>query len=141
MIVRTLEEIKGTEREVHAENGNWISRRFVLNDDGVGFSFHETIIKAGTETHIWYKHHMEAVYCVGGDGEIEDLKTGKIYPITDGTMYLLNDNDDHLLRGGKEDMRLICTFNPPITGREVHDKDGAYAPHPMQSKYEEARKQ
>jgi hypothetical protein len=27
MIVRTLEEIIGSEREVHAENGNWVSRR------------------------------------------------------------------------------------------------------------------
>jgi L-ectoine synthase len=41
-------------------------------------------------------------------------------------MYALDQHDEHLLRGGSEDMRLICVFNPPITGREVHDKDGAY---------------
>ncbi len=139
MIVRTLDEICGTEREVHAENGNWVSRRFVLDSDGAGFSFHETIIKAGTETRIWYKHHIEAVYCVGGNGEIEDLKTGEIHPIKDGTLYLLNDNDEHLLRGGSEDMRMICTFNPPIIDQEMHDEDGAYLPHPQQAKYEEAR--
>lgn len=130
MIVRTLDEIIGSEREVHAENGNWVSRRFVLNDDAAGFSFHETIIKAGTETHIWYKHHIEAVYCVAGDGEIEDLTTGKVHPIKNGTMYLLNDHDEHLLRGGSSDMRMICAFNPPVTGREMHDEDGAYTPHP-----------
>jgi L-ectoine synthase len=79
MIVRTLNEIIGSDREVHAENGNWVSRRFVLDEDKAGFSFHETIIKAGTETHIWYKNHIEAVYCVAGDGEIEDLKTGKVF--------------------------------------------------------------
>jgi len=130
MIVRTLEEITGTDREVHDENSNWVSRRFVLNEDGAGFSFHETIIKAGSETHIWYKHHIEAVYCVAGEGEIEDLKTGEVHPIKDGTLYLLNDNDEHLLRGGSSDMRLICAFNPPVTGREIHDEDGAYLPHP-----------
>lgn len=129
MIVRRLEEIVGTEREVHAENGNWVSRRFVLNDDAAGFSFHETIIKSGSETHIWYKHHIEAVYCVAGDGEIEDLKTGEIHSIKDGTLYLLNEHDEHLLRGGRTDMRLICAFNPPLTGREMHDEDGAYTPH------------
>lgn len=127
MIVRTLDEILGSEREVHAENGNWVSRRFVLNDDAMGFSFHETIIYADTETRIWYKHHLEAVYCVGGEGEIEDLATGEIHPIRDGTMYALNDNDEHLLRASK-DMRLICVFNPPLTGREMHDEDGAYPP-------------
>lgn len=139
MIVRTLDEIIGSEREVRADNGNWVSRRFVLNDDAAGFSFHETIIKAGTETHIWYKHHIEAVYCVAGDGEIEDLKTREIHPIKDGTLYLLNDNDEHLLRGGSADMRLICAFNPPVTGREMHDEDGAYTPHPDTEAWAAAR--
>ena len=140
MIVRTLEEIIGTDREVHAENGNWVSRRFVLNDDAAGFSFHETIIKAGTETHIWYKHHIEAVYCVAGNGEIEDLKTGEIHPIKDGTLYLLNNHDEHLLRGGNTDMRLVCAFNPPVTGREMHDDDGAYAPHHNDANWAALRK-
>lgn len=140
MIVRTLDEINGSEREVHAENGNWVSRRFVLDGDGAGFSFHETIIKAGTETHIWYKNHIEAVYCVAGDGEIEDLKTGKIHPIKDGTLYLLDQHDEHLLRGGRADMRLICAFNPPIIGREHHDEDGAYTAHPDAEKWAELRR-
>ncbi len=125
MIVRTLAEIVGTERDVKAENGHWLSRRFLLKSDGMGFSFHETTIFAGTETHIWYQNHLEAVYCVGGEGEIEDLKTGQVHPIKDGTMYALNEHDEHYLRATK-DMRLICVFNPPITGREVHDKDGVY---------------
>jgi L-ectoine synthase len=127
MIVRTLEEIIGGERDVHAENGNWVSRRFLLKDDGMGFSLHETTIFAGTETPIWYKHHLEAVYCVGGAGEIEDLETGIIHPIRDGTMYALNRNDRHKLRA-ISDLRLVCVFNPPISGREVHDEDGAYPP-------------
>lgn len=139
MIVRGLEQIKGSDREVHAENGNWVSRRFVLNDDAAGFSFHETIIFAGTETHIWYKHHIEAVYCVGGEGEIEDLVSGEIHLIRDGTMYLLNDNDEHLLRA-KRDMRMICVFNPPLTGQEMHDEDGVYPPHPNAEQYEAVRK-
>ncbi len=139
MIVRTLDQLIGTERDVHAEGGQWVSRRFVLDSDQAGFSFHETIIKAGTETHIWYKHHIEAVYCVAGDGEIEELKTGEIHPIKDGTLYLLNAHDEHLLRGGSEDMRLICAFNPPLTGREHHDADGAYTPHPEHDAYARLR--
>ncbi|GAB4291319.1 MAG: ectoine synthase [Thiohalomonadaceae bacterium] len=127
MIVRTLNEIIGSERDVRAENGNWVSRRFLLRDDGMGFSFHETTIFAGTETDIWYKHHLEAVYCVGGEGEIEDLATGSVHPIRDGTLYALDQHDRHKLRAFS-DLRLVCAFNPPISGREVHDKDGAYPP-------------
>ncbi|MFA8438041.1 ectoine synthase [Pueribacillus sp. YX66] len=123
MIVKTLDEIINTENDVRAET--WASRRFLLKKDGMGFSFHETIIYAGTETHIWYKNHLEAVYCVGGEGEIETIADGKIYPIKDGTMYALNEHDEHYLRA-KTDLRLICVFNPPLTGQEVHDKDGVY---------------
>ncbi|MBF0255025.1 MAG: ectoine synthase [Gammaproteobacteria bacterium] len=139
MIVRTREEIQGSEREVQAANGNWISRRFVLDADGAGFSFHETIIKAGSETRICYKNHIEAVYCVAGEGEIEDLRSGEVHPIRDGVLYLLDQHDPHLLRGGRSDMRLICAFNPPITGRETHDADGAYSPHPRQADYAAVR--
>ena len=125
MIVRRLEDILGTERDVKAENGNWASRRLLLRKDGMGFSFHDTTIFAGTETYIHYQNHLEAVYCVAGKGEIEDLETGEIHEISDGTMYALNGHERHLLRAS-EDMRMVCTFNPPITGREVHDENGVY---------------
>ncbi|NVK17488.1 MAG: ectoine synthase [Methylocystaceae bacterium] len=125
MIVRNIEDIIGTEREVKAETGTWTSRRLLLRKDDMGFSFHETIIHAGTETLIWYKNHLEAVYCVGGEGEIEDLTNGKTHPIKDGTMYALNGHEKHYLRA-KSDLRMICVFTPPLTGKEDHDADGVY---------------
>jgi len=127
MIVRTLEECRKTERRVLAENGNWESVRLSLEDDGMGFSFHITTIYAGTETHIWYKNHLETVYCISGNGEVETLKDGKVYKIEPGTVYILDQNDEHLLRGGSEDMILACAFNPPLHGKEVHREDGSYA--------------
>jgi L-ectoine synthase len=125
MIVRTLEEIIGSENDIKAETGTWVSRRMLLKNDGVGFSFHDTTIFAGTETLIWYKNHIEAVYCVAGEGELEVVETGDIFKIKDGTMYALNGHEKHYLRAFK-DMRMICVFNPPLTGKEVHDKDGVY---------------
>ncbi|MGD8525312.1 MAG: ectoine synthase [Thioalkalispiraceae bacterium] len=125
MLVRTFDEIKGSRREIQATNHNWVSYRLLLQEDGAGFSFHETIIRAGTETHLWYKHHIEAVYCVGGEGEIEQISANRIYPVRDGTMYLLNNHDKHILRCFTE-MRLICVFNPALVGSEVHDQDGSY---------------
>lgn len=125
MIVRRLNDILGTQREVQAPNGNWTSRRLSLKDDEMGFSVNDTLIHAGTETYIWYKNHLEAVYCVQGKGEIEDLETGEIHPISDGTLYLLNKHDKHYLRA-TETMRMVCVFNPPLTGKEVHTKEGYY---------------
>ena len=126
MIIRRLQEdVIGTKREVKAPSGTWTSRRLSLRDDKMGFSMHDTLIHSGTQTYIWYKNHLEAVYCVGGKGEIEDLTTGEIHPIADGTLYLLNGHEKHYLRA-EEEMRMICVFNPPLQGDEVHNKEGYY---------------
>lgn len=124
MIVRLLDDIIGSENET--DGGTWVSRRFLKTKDKMGFSLNDTIIKAGTETHIWYQNHLEAVYCIEGNGEIETVKDGKIYQIEAGTMYALDKNDEHYLRGGTEDMRMVCVFNPPLTGKETHDENGVY---------------
>lgn len=123
MIVRTLEECRNSERKVDAEN--WNSVRMSLKDDKMGFSFHITTIYAGTETHIHYKNHLESVYCISGEGSIYDINTEKEYEIKPGTLYILNYNDEHLLRA-KEELQLACVFNPPLSGKETHGPDGAY---------------
>lgn len=124
MIVRTLADCEKTERTVKTDT--WQSVRLSLADDGMGFSFHITTIYAGTETPIWYKNHLETVYCMSGNGEVETVADGKVYKIEPGTVYILDKNDQHILRGGTEDMHLACAFNPALNGREVHDADGAY---------------
>nr|VFJ57098.1 MAG: L-ectoine synthase [Candidatus Kentron sp. DK]VFJ57514.1 MAG: L-ectoine synthase [Candidatus Kentron sp. DK] len=125
MIVRRLHDVSGTERDVMPDSKNWASRRLLLRHEKMGFSFHDTTIFAGTETYIHYKNHLEAVYCVAGEGEIEDLETGEIHPVSDGTMYALDGHERHYLRA-RSDMRMICVFNPPLTGVEVHDSEGVY---------------
>lgn len=123
MILLRLQDIAGTAQDVVTQN--WASRRLLLARDGMGFSLHETTVFAGTETFIWYKNHLEAVYCVAGEGEIEDLATGEVHAIAPGVMYALDRHDRHKLRA-KSEMRLVCVFNPALTGREVHDADGVY---------------
>lgn len=123
MIIRTLADIVGSPRDVSAPT--WSSRRLVLADDGAGFSLHDTIIHAGTETTMWYRNHIEAVYCVEGTGTLTDTASGTVHRIGPGTMYLLDQHDHHVLRADV-DMRMICVFNPPCTGSETHDAEGTY---------------
>ncbi len=123
MIVRHLNDVIGTEQDV--DTATWVSRRLLLRKDGVGFSLHDTTIKAGTETEMWYRNHVEAVYCISGEGEIEVLDENKTYPVTPGTLYVLDGHEKHKLRG-KTELRVVCVFNPACTGKEVHDESGAY---------------
>ena len=53
MIVKHLEEIVDTKDDI--DTTTWNSRRLLLTKDGMGFSLNDTLIKAGTETLIWYK--------------------------------------------------------------------------------------
>ena len=146
MIVRKLSEAERTDRRVVASN--WESTRLLLKGDGMGFSFHITTIYPGTETLICYKNHLESVYCLEGEGEVEVLEGGearegfdlgrsdargdggggaggRVFKIAPGTIYALDRHDRHLLRA-KTPLRLACVFNPPLRGREVHDEEGAY---------------
>ncbi|HEX5314932.1 MAG TPA: ectoine synthase [Gammaproteobacteria bacterium] len=126
MIVKTLQDIVGTDADVSAPT--WNSRRLLLKRDGMGYSIHDTIIRAGTETHIHYRHHLEAVYLIEGAGEVETVADGKVYPLAAGTLYALDAHDEHYLRANKgTHMRMVCVFNPPLTGDEVHDDSGVYA--------------
>lgn len=125
MIVKDLDQLIGTSAEV--DTPGWTSRRFILKSDGMGYSVHDTVIKAGATLEMEYRNHLETVYCIAGEGEIEDSATGEVHPIRPGTLYALDRNDHHYLRANKgTDMRMVCVFNPPLTGLEVHDETGAY---------------
>ncbi len=123
MIIRSIDSLAGTEREIRADT--WISKRLLLKKDGMGFSLHETIIHAGTDTSMCYRNHLEAVYCIEGSGWLTERDTGQTHRVEPGVMYALDKHDSHILNA-ETDLRLVCVFNPPCTGREVHDEDGAY---------------
>jgi L-ectoine synthase len=126
MIVTKLEDILGTDADVDTQG--WTSRRLIYKDAGMGYSVNDTIIKPGAELEMEYRNHLETVYCIEGAGEIVDLATGQTHQIAPGTLYALNQHDRHVLKANKgTHMRMVCVFNPPLTGREVHDETGAYA--------------
>jgi len=123
MIVRDLADAHGTRRRVVSDG--WESTRLLLKDDGMGFSFHITTIYAGAVLAMHYTNHLESVFCISGEGSIEDRATGQIHPIRPGVLYALDRNDRHILRAESE-LKLACVFNPPLNGRETHDASGAY---------------
>ena len=123
MIVRTLQDIRKSDCNV--QSNGWESARLLLKDDGMGFSFHVTTMYAGEELHMHYQNHLEAVLVLKGKGTIEDLGTGVTHRLAKGVMYALNAHDKHIVRP-ETDILCACVFNPPVTGREVHDENGAY---------------
>jgi L-ectoine synthase len=129
MIIKKLEDVLGTSAEV--DTTGWTSRRLIFKDAGMGYSVNDTIIKAGARLDMTYRHHLETVYCIEGRGQITDMATGQTHQIAAGTLYALNAHDHHVLEANQGvSMRMVCVFNPPLTGAEVHDATGAYALEP-----------
>lgn len=127
MIVRKLKDLVGTDKEVGGKDLGWTSRRLLLKGDGMGYSVHDTVIHEGAELEMHYANHLEAVYLIEGQGEITDLATGETHSLEKDTIYALDKNDKHVLRANQgTHMRMVCVFNPPVTGEEVHDETGAY---------------
>jgi L-ectoine synthase len=123
MIVRSLAAIEDTDLDVRADT--WRSRRLLLARDAMGFSVHDTVLYAGTETEMHYQNHLEAVYCIEGRADIRDHASGEVHELRPGSLYALDQHDRHTLTA-IEDFRCVCVFNPPVTGREVHDENGVY---------------
>lgn len=123
MFVRSVRDVTDTDDDV--KTPNWRSKRVVLARNQVGFSVHETTLYAGTVNDFWYANHVEAVFVTEGEGELLDKETGITYQLGPGSLYLLDGHEHHQLRPRTE-MKTVCVFNPPVTGREVHDENGVY---------------
>ena len=121
MIIKKIDQCS----KVEDPKGQWNSIRMLLRDDGMGFSFHITTIYKDSKIKMHYVNHLESVYCISGHGEITDLKNNKLFKIEPGTLYALNEHDEHILTCDEE-MKLACVFNPPLKGDEVHNLQGAY---------------
>ena len=114
MIIRDLENVKTVEW------GNGLSRRFLLEADGMGYTVTDTIVNKGTKTLIEYANHLEACYCIEGRGKVIEMD-GTEHDIVPGVIYSLNEHDCHdLLASADTDLRLVCVFTPPLAGDEAH---------------------
>jgi L-ectoine synthase len=114
MLIRRLDEVKTVEW------GNGVSRRFLLEADGMGYTVTDTIVNKGTKSRLEYKNHLEACYCIAGKGKVIELD-GTEHEIVPGTIYALDKHDAHdLVADDDEDLRLVCMFTPALVGDEAH---------------------
>ncbi|GAB2714623.1 ectoine synthase [Nocardia thraciensis] len=111
MIVRTTADITGTDRQVDTDT--WTSKRIILSDDQVGFSYHETTVAPGTETPLHYPDYVEAVWLIEGTGTLLDRDNDVTYPLAPGTMYLLDKHERHTIIADTQ-LRMYCVFYPAV---------------------------
>jgi quercetin dioxygenase-like cupin family protein len=108
---------------VKCPKGVFESFRYLLKKDSMGFTVTRTEIKKGGPYNWHYKNHLEACLCVEGEGVVESNSIK--HEIKVGTMYALDAHDNHFFTA-LTDCVLICVFNPPLDGKEVHKEDSSY---------------
>jgi L-ectoine synthase len=119
MFVKNLIDVE--QAGLCVEWGSGTSHRLLTARDGMGFTICHTVVRAGTESLLQYRNHLEACYCIAGEGEVEDMN-GNVYPVRPGDVYVLDKHDRHYLRGGAvKDLVLVSVFNPPLKGDERHN--------------------
>lgn len=125
MIVRTIADLEQLGMIVQCPKGNFESHRYVLKNDNMGYTVTKTVIPAGTDA-IWhYKNHLESCYCVSGLATVTDLSTGVMYTVEPDTLYAMDKHEEHRFQAVLDTV-LICVFNPPLNGKEVHKGDNSY---------------
>lgn len=113
------------QRIVNCPKGGFISHRILLEEDKMGYTMTKTIIPVNGKQFWHYKNHLETCYCVAGKGILTNRNTGEEFLIETDVIYILDKNDPHCFEAFEECV-LICVFNPPLTGGEIHKEDGSY---------------
>ena len=122
MILKTLEDVVGTKGEAHGDK--WHSMRLLHQEDGMGVTLADGLLEPGFDMVLQQKNHLEACYCIEGEGTVEELDSGTVHEIKAGTLYAMNNHDRHRVRA-KTRMRVIRTVYPALTGKERHHADGS----------------
>jgi L-ectoine synthase len=82
MFKRSLGDVE--QSDFFVEWGNGTSHRMLTEMDGMGFTVCHTVVRAGSESVLEYRNHLEACYCIAGEGEVEDMQ-GNVLPIGPAT--------------------------------------------------------
>ncbi|GAB2533258.1 ectoine synthase [Brachybacterium huguangmaarense] len=114
MFTRSIDDVE------KVEWGGGTSQRVLTAKDDMGFAVAHTVVRAGTESALQYRNHLEACYCIGGSGYVETADRSTRYEITPGVIYVLDEHDAHYLGAEDEDLILVSVFNPAINGDEKH---------------------
>lgn len=119
-------ELESMNRVMEFTPGGFFSHRFLLQEDGVGFTVTRTVIPPDGPQRWHYPNHLEACYCIEGKGELVEVAAGKRYIIEPDTLYALDNHDEHTFEAIGGPVTLLCVFSPALYGNEAHKNGHSY---------------
>ena len=116
MIFRDRADLVGTDRDV--TNDNYDSTRLLLAEDGASVGMTDAVIKPGVTGTYGYSDRTEIAYCISGSAVVVDLGTGHTQTTGPGRLWIAPPGSSFTIEA-TEPTRLICVFDPPLTGAET----------------------
>ncbi len=123
MFVRSVAGLREEGRERIVAGGSARTVRMLLAEDRVGFTVSDVNLAAGNRNTLWYRHHWEANYILGGRATVTELSGGGAWTMEPGTMYCVGPDDRHAMHA-ESDLHLLSVFCPALEGGEQHDAEG-----------------
>ena len=80
MFVRNLQDFKNSGLVFEWCSGT--SHRLLTESNGMGYGVCHTMVRAGTESLLEYRNHLEACYCISGEGDDVNEDVFQIRPGT-----------------------------------------------------------
>jgi len=119
-------DLEAMGRVVEFQPGGFLSNRFLLEEDGMGYSVTKTVIPRSDTPNPWhYPEHLESCFCVAGFGQLINSRTGKSWTIVPDTLYALDQHEPHTFQTtSDEPCVLVCVFRPALRGDENHSGRG-----------------
>jgi len=59
----------------------------------MGVTLVDGLLEPGFDMVLWQKNHVEACYCIEGEGMVEELESGRVHEIKASTLYAMNNHD------------------------------------------------
>ena len=118
MFIRSLKDVKDTDRYKVMPRSATHTARYLTAADGMGFSLHVNRGKAIPPTQLWYKNHWEANYLIAGVIKVTDMTSGQEWVLESGDLYQVGPNDRHLYEV-LEDEHHLSIFCPSLRGDET----------------------
>jgi L-ectoine synthase len=102
----------------HVRHPNYETIRLLLDRDGFGLTLTDITLNPGILDTYGYDDRLELAYCIEGRATLVDLATDTQHVVEPGTIWAAPPGSRFTFLA-HQPTRLICVFNPALTGVET----------------------
>ncbi|RMX69750.1 hypothetical protein DD238_001849 [Peronospora effusa] len=118
-LVRSLDDVRQSNRIITSENGALETRRYLVRNDECGFSIQQEVLKKGPPVHLAFQNHVYALLITRGKGRVRLLDgPGSFQDVAEGSLVALNAAEAVEIEVVSDELHAVSVMNPPLFGGE-----------------------